>query len=127
MADTCSLRSSNSSLDLEVEDRRYLEALGDEDHIAIKSTRHPLGLFSVVAFILQQVIGECPSLGFNKPKNKTNVNYNRHRDISNTMDCDAGYTKYWNDSSVLAPRRPNCIVWYCVIHRVWAHNTPASD
>jgi hypothetical protein len=58
MADTWSLRSSNIGLDLEEEDRRYLEALQDSDHIATKSTRDPLGLFSVIAFILQQVIGE---------------------------------------------------------------------
>jgi hypothetical protein len=50
--------SSNSSLDLEEEDRRYLEALRDRNHVATKTTRHPLGLFSVVMFILQQMIGQ---------------------------------------------------------------------
>ena len=66
MEDTCSIRSSNISLDLEEEDRRYLDALQDRDHIATKSTRHPLGLFSVVAFILQQVIGKCSSICLNE-------------------------------------------------------------
>jgi hypothetical protein len=53
-----SVRSSNSSLSLGEDDRRYLEALKDRDHVATKNTKHPLGLFSVVAFILQQVIGK---------------------------------------------------------------------
>jgi hypothetical protein len=44
---------------LEEEDRRYLEALRDRNHVATKTTRHPLGLFSVVMFILQQVLGWC--------------------------------------------------------------------
>ncbi|KAF2747233.1 amino acid transporter [Sporormia fimetaria CBS 119925] len=57
MDDSASGRSANSSLDLEEEDRRYLEALRDRNHVATKTTRHPLGLFSVVAFILQQMIG----------------------------------------------------------------------
>lgn len=57
MDDTCSIVSGNSSLSLDEEDRRYLEALTDKDYVATKNTRHPLGLFSVIAFILQQVIG----------------------------------------------------------------------
>lgn len=56
--DAHSIRSSNTSLELDEEDRRYLEALRDGDHVATKVSRHPLGLFSVVAFILQQMIGE---------------------------------------------------------------------
>ncbi|KAF2272400.1 uncharacterized protein EI97DRAFT_445851 [Westerdykella ornata] len=55
--DNTSTHSGNDSLDLEEEDRRYLEALNDEHHVATKTTRHPLGLFSVVAIILQQMIG----------------------------------------------------------------------
>lgn len=53
-----SVRSSTSSLSLGDDDRRYLEALKDRDHVVTKNTKHPLGLFSVVAFILQQVIGK---------------------------------------------------------------------
>lgn len=52
-----STSSSDNSLDLSEEDRRYLEALNDKNHVATKTTRHPLGLFSVVMFILQQMIG----------------------------------------------------------------------
>lgn len=55
--DNQSVRSGNSSLCLGDDDRRYLEALKDRDHVVTKNTKHPLGLFSVVAFILQQVIG----------------------------------------------------------------------
>jgi hypothetical protein len=55
--DTVSTHTSNSTLDLEEEDRRYLEALQDRNYVATKTTRHPLGLFSVVAFILQQMLG----------------------------------------------------------------------
>jgi hypothetical protein len=56
--DAQSIRSSCSSLCLGEDDRRYLEALKDRDYVVTKNTRQPLGLFSVVAFILQQVIGE---------------------------------------------------------------------
>jgi hypothetical protein len=55
--DVQSVRTTGSSLCLGEEDRRYLEALNDSDYVATKHTRHPLGLFSVIAFILQQVIG----------------------------------------------------------------------
>jgi amino acid transporter len=64
MDDTLSVRSNGSSLCLDEDDCRYLEALKDRDYVATKNTRHPLGLFSVVAFILQQVIGEFPCLVF---------------------------------------------------------------
>jgi hypothetical protein len=60
MDDTRSVRSNGSSLCLDEDDRWYLEALKDRDYVATKNTRHPLGLFSVVAFILQQVIGGFP-------------------------------------------------------------------
>jgi hypothetical protein len=56
--DAQSVRTSSSSLYLGEEDRRYLEALKDRDYVATKHTRHPLGLVSVIAFILQQVIGK---------------------------------------------------------------------
>lgn len=56
--DTRSLHSIDGSLCLGDEDRRYLELLKDKDYVVTKKTSHPLGLFSVVAFILQQVIGE---------------------------------------------------------------------
>jgi hypothetical protein len=56
--DSHSIHSANSSLCLGEDDRRYLEALKDRDYVVTKNTRHPLGLFSVVAFILQQVIGK---------------------------------------------------------------------
>lgn len=59
MDDVGSIRSTGSSFYLDEEDRRYLDALRDRDHVATKNTRHPLGLFSVVAFILQQVIGKA--------------------------------------------------------------------
>jgi len=52
-----SVRSNGGSLCLNSDDRRYLEALKDSDYVVTKNTRHPLGLFSVVAFIVQQVIG----------------------------------------------------------------------
>jgi hypothetical protein len=52
-----SVRTTGSSLCLGEEDRQYLEALKDRDHVVTKHTRDPLGLFSVIAFILQQVIG----------------------------------------------------------------------
>lgn len=55
--DAQSVRTNSSSLCLGEEDRRYLEALKDRDYVVTKHTRHPLGLFSVIAFILQQVIG----------------------------------------------------------------------
>jgi hypothetical protein len=58
--DVQSIRSNCSSLCLGEDDRRYLEALKDRDYVVTKNTRQPLGLFSVVAFILQQVIGEYP-------------------------------------------------------------------
>ncbi|KAF2004027.1 amino acid transporter [Amniculicola lignicola CBS 123094] len=45
------------SLDLGEEDNKYLAALGSKDKVATRHTRHPLGLFSVVAFIVQRVIG----------------------------------------------------------------------
>lgn len=57
MEDAFRTPSANSSLDLDDEDRRYLNALADRDYVATSNTRDPLGLFSVVAFILQQVIG----------------------------------------------------------------------
>jgi hypothetical protein len=62
--DTHSVRSSVNSLYLGEDDRRYLEALKDRDYVVTKNTRQPLGLFSVVAFILQQVIGEFRLLCF---------------------------------------------------------------
>jgi hypothetical protein len=57
-ADARSVHSNCSSLCLDEDDRRYLEALKDRDYVVTKNTRNPLGLFSVVAFILQQVIGK---------------------------------------------------------------------
>ncbi|KAI4923463.1 hypothetical protein J4E85_008501 [Alternaria conjuncta] len=57
MDESCSVQSGDRSLCLDEEDRAYLEALNDKDVVATKSTPNPLGLFSVVAFILQQVIG----------------------------------------------------------------------
>ncbi|KAH7389905.1 amino acid permease-domain-containing protein [Pyrenochaeta sp. MPI-SDFR-AT-0127] len=57
MDDTHSIKSDDSGLSLNEEDRRYLEALTDKNQVATKNTRQPLGLFSVTAFILQQVIG----------------------------------------------------------------------
>lgn len=56
--DDQSVPSRSSSLSLGDDDRRYLEALKDRDHVATQNTKHPLGLLSVVAFILQQVIGK---------------------------------------------------------------------
>jgi hypothetical protein len=56
--DTHSILSRDSGLYLGEDDQRYLEALKDEDYVVTKNTRHPLGLFSVVALILQQVIGQ---------------------------------------------------------------------
>ncbi|KAH7088191.1 amino acid permease-domain-containing protein [Paraphoma chrysanthemicola] len=55
--ETRSIRSDRSSFCLDEDDRRYLEALKGRDYVVTKNTRNPLGLFSVVAFILQQVIG----------------------------------------------------------------------
>lgn len=55
--DAFSAHTNHSDLDLDEEDRRYLEALDDEHHVVTKITRHPIGLFSVVAFPLQQMIG----------------------------------------------------------------------
>ncbi|KAF2026522.1 hypothetical protein EK21DRAFT_92359 [Setomelanomma holmii] len=57
MGEGHSIRSSQSSLCLDDSDRRYLDALKDKDFVVTKNTRRPLGHFSVVAFILQQVIG----------------------------------------------------------------------
>ncbi|KAI4619201.1 uncharacterized protein J4E87_007789 [Alternaria ethzedia] len=57
MDESFSVQSGDRSLCLDEEDRAYLEALNDKDVVATKSTPNPLGLFSVVAFILQQVIG----------------------------------------------------------------------
>lgn len=59
MAEARSIYSANSTLDLDDDDRKYLDALADRDYVATKNTQHPLGLFSVVAFILQQIIGRC--------------------------------------------------------------------
>jgi hypothetical protein len=56
--DAHSILSTDSGLYLGEDDQRYLEALKDKDYVVTKNTRHPLGLFSVVAFILQQVIGQ---------------------------------------------------------------------
>jgi uncharacterized secreted protein with C-terminal beta-propeller domain len=64
--DTRSLRSINGSLYLGDDDRRYLELLKDKDYVVTKKTSHPLGLFSVVAFILQQVIGKFQIPGSSK-------------------------------------------------------------
>jgi hypothetical protein len=85
--DARSTRSSNSSLDLDEEDRRYLEALRDRDHVATRVSRHPLGLFSVVAFILQQMIGALSSSYMYELQLTI-----RFRDwhLSNTMDRNAG-------------------------------------
>jgi hypothetical protein len=60
--DSRSLRSNDSGLYLGEDDRQYLDKLKDRDYVVTKNTRHPLGLFSVVAFILQQVIGDFPSI-----------------------------------------------------------------
>jgi hypothetical protein len=75
-----SSHSSNSSLDLEDEDRRYLEALRDRNHVATKTTRHPLGLFSVVLFILQQMIGSYPSISriSQKLRSEKALEYSKH-------------------------------------------------
>jgi hypothetical protein len=56
--DVRSILSRDSGLRLCEDDQRYLDALEDRDYVVTKNTRHPLGLFSVVAFILQQVIGQ---------------------------------------------------------------------
>ncbi|KAF2264189.1 amino acid transporter [Lojkania enalia] len=52
-----SSQTANDGLDLPEEERMYLEALRSKDKVATRTTRHPLGTFSVIAFILQRVIG----------------------------------------------------------------------
>lgn len=56
--DLRSVHSSDSNLCLDDEDRHYLQALKDNDYVVTRNTRHPLGLFSVIGFIVQQVIGK---------------------------------------------------------------------
>jgi amino acid transporter len=62
--DLRSISSDSSNLCLDEEDRHYLQALKDRDYVVTKNTRHPLGLFSVIAFIVQQVIGEYSQFTF---------------------------------------------------------------
>ncbi|KAH8725895.1 hypothetical protein GQ44DRAFT_726624 [Phaeosphaeriaceae sp. PMI808] len=55
--DVRSVRSNKNSLCLDEDDRQYPEGLKDRGQIVTKNTRNPLGTFTVIAFILQQVIG----------------------------------------------------------------------
>ncbi|KAF2825914.1 amino acid transporter [Ophiobolus disseminans] len=55
--DLHSIHSTDGSLCLDGEDRHYLQALKDKDCVVTTNTQQPLGLFSVFAFIVQQVIG----------------------------------------------------------------------
>jgi hypothetical protein len=85
--DAHSVLSTDSGLYLGEDDQRYLEALKDEDYVVTKNTRHPLGLFSVVAFILQQVIGQSslPKLF------AVLTRCERYWDLSYPLDCHACY------------------------------------
>jgi hypothetical protein len=85
--ETCSAHSNSSSLDLDAADRLYLEALRDRDHVATKTTRQPLGLYSVIAFVLQQVIGKS-SL---KLMTSLLTQACRHWNISDALDCHTSH------------------------------------
>lgn len=120
--DSRSINSSNSSLDLDEEDRRYLAALRDPNHVVTKSTRHPIGLFSVVAFILQQMLGMYTD--FRSCLFETNKL--RHRNLSNTMDCHASHTERWDFDDLLVRGCSHGDGWSCPLHRVWTCPATAS-
>lgn len=59
-------QSTSGSIDLDHEDRLYLEARGDPERIANKFSRGPqrLGYTSIVCIIINRMMGNVPRLFF---------------------------------------------------------------